>query len=277
MKQTPKVIALYGPKRSGKDTIADMMAQALGPDLTERVAFATAVRDTVASAFGVPRAWFHRVSTDGATKEEPMVELRGRSPRDLLVETGCMYRDHVDPLHWCRTLSERYRNFLGDTLIVTDCRFRNEAQYLQEHMGAVVVGVFRPEAWSPFADNDRAAKAVYDGFDRAVDTVIVNNGDLDALRTTVERTVNALDPFAAGTLVRMRHNPDTIARLEYGPDQEGNFLCYVRSDVGVKRHLTVHRSELIQRTRFHVADPGNPMFLEGPYAAQSFRDVLDKD
>lgn len=252
----PRIIALYGPKRSGKDTVADLLKQrGYSP-----VAFATPVRAAVAAAYGLPYLDFMDLSSDGATKEVPCPELFGRDPRTALVDMGCHFRDQVDQLHWAKVLKRRVDADPHKRFIVTDCRFLNEADFVREQLGGVVLGVFRPETWDPGEHNDRAEAAVYDSWNRAVDAVVVNNGDLDDLRHLVKRM--GLPTFAPGTKVAARWNRYTTLKVEAPMDDEFNVRCRERRSSTVSWLGNYCRTNLVAKPFLHVAESADMSFRE---------------
>lgn len=279
------LICLYAPKESGKTTVADILED-LG---YVPIAFADPVRDGVAAAFGLDRDWFREVSSNQATKEVPLDVLGGRTPREVLVQFGMFFRDEVAHDHWATVAVRRIQALRdsGAPVVVTDCRFENEAQAVQS-IGGIVVGICRPATWRANGDLDRAEAAVYSGWKRVVDTVLVNNGDLEELKeafTTQARTTFTDDRrpaheqplfhgFARGDWVRLRHG-GTVVQLMSNQDDEGYFHGrYQRTEVvqgarspsrAVTEHTgTFHRSELAARFPHLPAVPEDDSFLDLP-------------
>ena len=120
--------------------------------------------------------------------------LGGLTPRAALVKFGMFFRDHVNVNHWADVAVRRIKALVaeGKRVVVTDCRFMNEAQAVQD-IGGVVVGVCRPDTWTGRTDDqDRAEAAVYDGWDRVVDVTLVNNGTLPDLVFKVRDAVGSV-------------------------------------------------------------------------------------
>ena len=178
----PDVICLYAPKASGKGTAADVLIGEYG---YTPFAFADAVRDATAAAYGLDRDWFRRVSTDHATKEQPYTVLGGRTPRESLIALGMHFRD-LDKNHWLDVGKRAIKEHLdaGRKVVITDARFENEAVGVRDTFGAVVVGIRREATWLPEADNGPAEAAVYAGWHEG-DRIITNDGSIDELREKV--------------------------------------------------------------------------------------------
>ncbi len=227
------IICLFAPKESGKTTVADLIVRrGYVP-----IAFADPVRDGVAAAFGLDRDWFREVSSNQNTKEIPLDELGGRTPREMLVQFGMYFRDEVSETHWADVAVRRIQDTRarGRRVVVTDCRFENEAQAVQ-NIGGIVIGIQRPESWKPNTQ-DRAEAAVYSGWNRVVDLVLHNDGDLEQLTDAV-RDLSA-QTFRSGDQARLRNGGEPVGLLK-NMDDEGYFLARY---LGV-RTGTFHRSEL---------------------------------
>jgi hypothetical protein len=199
---------LYGPKESGKGTVADYFVKTHG---YQPLAFADALRDAVAGAYGLDRAWFRELSEDHSTKETPQPALNGLTPRQALIDVGTFYRDNVDVDHWARVALRRVAQLLnqGASVVVTDCRFANEAAAMA-HAGGIVVGMYREDRWNPDAA-DTADAAVYRGWADSVDAVIINNRTPADLTRAVDRMVNAsgfFQDFKPGCFVRVWNAAD---------------------------------------------------------------------
>lgn len=210
MNNANRLVCLYGPKRSGKGTVADLLvAEGYTP-----VACADPVRNATAAAYGLDLDWFRELSTNHETKEVPRAELNGRTPRDVLIDIGMYFRNNVNRDHWSQVARVTIERILrrGGKVVLTDCRFANEATMVQD-MGGLVVGVCRPETWAPGPDLDKAEAAVYAGWDDVVDLTIGNAGTLDDLHNTVKALISeagrnkrpALQTFEVGDIVGFRH------------------------------------------------------------------------
>lgn len=178
-----RLIGLAGKARSGKDTVADMLA-ARG---FERYAFAQPLKQGVRAMFGLTEA-----HTDGEWKEDVLPWL-GRSPRYLMQTLGTEWgRQLVAEDVWLRLAQKRLDDMREDAvctfgrcrgLVISDVRFDNEAEWVRDQ-GGEVWHIARPEAQA-VADHASEAGVFYDP---CRDQEIYNASSLSDL----ERAVGAM-------------------------------------------------------------------------------------
>jgi hypothetical protein len=168
MKKT-HLIGLSGPAGCGKDTVADLLVTHCG---FTKVAFADALRAEICNAWRIDPLDLTRRDT----KETPvkrlalmhctdygfvgrMIVLQQRSgievdleaplsPRQVLQRWGTEYRRADDPRYWVSALSLRISYLLNQRLatgiVITDCRFANEADMARHAHGGLLWQVKRP-------------------------------------------------------------------------------------------------------------------------------------
>lgn len=176
-----KLIGLTGPAGSGKDSVADVLCRDHG---FVRYEFARPLKAMLA-AIGVD-------ANDRATKELPH-PLFGKSPRRMAQTLGTEWmRELVNANGWLLLAGEFIRSHewsadrhLGDArIVITDCRFQNEAAFIAERDG-VIWHIDRPGV-APVA-----AHSSEDGLERLPgDLVIPNRGTLDDLAVLVANAVS---------------------------------------------------------------------------------------
>lgn len=118
-----RVIMLTGPKRSGKNALADAIGDHLesGGVALRQVAFADPMRWAV-DAIGLPRR------STREDKDLPCAELGGKPGRDLLLALGALARG-MSPSFWVDHMIRRLDALEVEDpspVIVTDARFANE-------------------------------------------------------------------------------------------------------------------------------------------------------
>ena len=122
------IIALSGKKKSGKNTVAKLIAAATNLSCKE-YAFADALKSEVARACGVSTAY---------------IEQNKDSFRLILQGWGTDFkRNLVDKDYWVKELNKQLLQCTADIAIITDVRFMNEFKYLNS-AGAVLVRISRP-------------------------------------------------------------------------------------------------------------------------------------
>lgn len=182
-----KLIALTGLHGAGKDTVADALP-------ARKLAFADVLYREVAKAWGVEE----HVLRCRETKEKPKQRLcimdcedEGftdsvfdemwsvpRSPRQILQWWGD-YRRAQDPGYFVRRAADMVDQMTrnGAPVVITDCRFPNEARMVRQ-LGGQIWQVVRPGHEPPRTGH--ASETTGDEF--APDVVIRNAGSLEDLR-----------------------------------------------------------------------------------------------
>lgn len=121
---TPLIIALAGPARSGKDTVADHLVK---HHQLQSMAFADPIRAMLAEGFDL---WAHHFQE---LKEEPLPWLN-ISPRRLLQTLGTEWGRSLHPDIWVLLMQRRLDDYAGpeDRIVITDVRFENEAYWVRQ-------------------------------------------------------------------------------------------------------------------------------------------------
>lgn len=124
-----KLIGITGRKRSGKDTVADMIIKQLAPKVVIKIGFADALKEEVAKATG---------------KSRDFIETNKSHFRLILQGWGTDFRRELDGKnYWINKLGVKILALENvDMVIVPDVRFLNEAQFINE-AGGMVIGVTR--------------------------------------------------------------------------------------------------------------------------------------
>jgi len=127
------VIAVSGKKGSGKDLFYTFAKARVG---AKRVAFADYLKHLARQLFKLSVE-----QTDGKQKEEPTEYVRdgkALTPREILIDLGRWFRS-VDPGFWYKKAFEIINGMNhGTIVVVTDMRFKNEADYIKEQGGYLV-------------------------------------------------------------------------------------------------------------------------------------------
>jgi hypothetical protein len=182
----PRLVVLSGRAGHGKDAVAGLLEHGHG---FSRLAFAAPLKDGLAALFGIPRAHF-----DDTELKERAVEPWGRSPRELMQWLGTdVLRAEVDDQFFLARMEISLDELMarGRDIVVSDCRFDNEARFL--------VG--------------RAAARAY-----SFDVCRVDAGDRLGKRAAVLRGATAAHITEAGLdpalVTRVVDNNGTFAELE---------------------------------------------------------------
>mgnify|MGYP005728019407 CR=1 FL=1 len=131
-----KVIALTGPKRVGKTTVANAISDNVDR-VVQIMSFADPMR-LMLQAIGVRSD----LMLDQNMKETPIAGL-GKSARQLLQTLGTEWgREMVAEDIWLWAMDKRVQQAKYDgakIIIIDDCRFDNEAKWIEQQGGSVIL------------------------------------------------------------------------------------------------------------------------------------------
>jgi hypothetical protein len=126
------LIGIAGPKRSGKTTLAEGLCKVFS---LEHHSFAGPIRAFVANILG------YTLEGLELRKEEPVVWLDGKTPRQLMQTVGTEWgRVTVHDDLWVRSLLARVP---AEGAVISDVRFPNEAEAILA-AGGIVIQLSRP-------------------------------------------------------------------------------------------------------------------------------------
>lgn len=179
---TPNLIAICGVAGSGKSTVQQYLSDYHGFRAHD---FAMPLKTAAQLLTGMNP---HRDPADPEARER-RDPFWGRSPRQFLQDFGQGMRNLFGQDFWLKVWRQRYDALPpGSRVVVTDCRYENEVQFLRER-GAVILGVERPGAAErlPPATLAHSSEQMALYKLRAVcDTVLVNDTTIFSLCFKVE-------------------------------------------------------------------------------------------
>jgi hypothetical protein len=160
------LIGISGKKRSGKDTVYELIAKASSKRV-RRYAFADALKKEVSKACGV-------------TPEE--IEQNKDRFRLILQGWGTEFRRSIDQEYWTEQLRKTLKtaHLHCDVAVVTDVRFKNEAELVKE-LGGKLIRVHRPGNNSADLHPSEIEMDSYEGYDWSIS----NDGSLGDLEKKV--------------------------------------------------------------------------------------------
>jgi hypothetical protein len=175
-----KIVGIAGPARSGKDTLATMLILEAGEGA--HMSFASPIREFIANLLNVPL----EALQDGPYKEEPLPELGGKSPRQLMQTLGTEWgREMVDPDLWIKVAEWKLKAlqesmFPPKVVVFSDVRFENEAEMIRR-LGGVIVHIRRPGVRTVAAHVSEKGVSNW-----ATDWNVSNHAGLDELRQAAQ-------------------------------------------------------------------------------------------
>lgn len=208
------LIGLCGHAGAGKDTSCEILSE-LFKD-TWGQAFAYPLKDAAAIAFGIPQSHFYDVSL-----KEETDPFWGVSPRKIAQFLGTeFFRDGIHKLlpqdcdgrdFWIRRLLklleasqeelEETENSTaqvayeeGDTIIITDCRFQNELNFIYDN-GGYVIHISRDASRGAVGISGHSSEAISTlTFNPERTFLCENNGTVYDLKKALE-TISLSIPF----------------------------------------------------------------------------------
>jgi hypothetical protein len=187
------IIGLAGFKGSGKDTVAAYLIKEHG---FERKAFADPLKRSVAALFDIPFADVDKLKNDndirvaigrykGGGETDYPFNYGSQSFREVLQRYGTeAHRDVFGQDFWLDYTLPVQGFYPGRAIVVTDVRFKNEAERVRE-LGGFLWFIDRPLV---FPDHDLHASEL---FPFEVDANISNMGTLEELYERVEQALSA--------------------------------------------------------------------------------------
>lgn len=183
-----KLIAIVGRAGSGKSTIADALVRVHG---FQRTAFAAALKAEVASTLRISRLGgslpsditdlMQLLRNDGDVN--PFRKPTSANMRKLLQWWGTEYRRAKDSSYWLRQLDLASWE-VDDKIVIDDCRFQNEADFVRALGGEVWAVTGRQAEGIPQHASETEQDAI------AADKLILNFGTLDDLYASIEQALN---------------------------------------------------------------------------------------
>lgn len=156
------IIGISGKSGSGKDTLANILKGAYPEMNFQHIAFADKVKVIAGELLSVGSSQF-----ENREYKESWVEDLNISVRGILQAIGDGLRDKIHPDIWLIALQKRINPSLN--YLVTDCRYKNEAEAIKK-MGGIMVYIDRYASfneWSELAyineksDDDEAISKEY--------------------------------------------------------------------------------------------------------------------
>jgi hypothetical protein len=172
------VIGLSGYASSGKDTVAQFLIEEHG---FEKIAFADPIRNMLLAMNPIVHGVQLKELVDeygwDLAKQRPEV-------RHYLQVLGYSARINIDPEVWVRAAFRKLNNEAYSKYVITDVRFRNEAEAIKHIKGHM----WRVERPNESAVNDHVSEWELDTY--TFDEVLGNDGTLEELKFLVTTLVN---------------------------------------------------------------------------------------
>ena len=198
MSNMPKIIAICGAKRSGKDVLADYLVKKYN---YERLAFADPLKLTVKNLFNFDDDQLGIGEDKGTDKKDIIDERWGITPRAALQFFGTeIMQEKIQEL-----LPNIKRNFFANTLknhienaeegkkfVISDLRFIHEYDMLANlsniaHKDKMIIRVIRPSKNRIREQEPHISEVEYTNI--PYDIIMINNGSIDEYINRFEKLI----------------------------------------------------------------------------------------
>jgi len=187
------LIGLKGYKGVGKDTVADYYVERY--DFV-KVAFADKMKEAVANLFGIPIHWVDEyknpelhawVGLSGGDADELGSRIkRSMDWREFLQRFGTeMGRNTFGQNFWVKQLLYSERVLSLEHVVISDCRFANEAQAIRQ-AGGKIMEIVRPGYESDGHPSEQPLPT------ELIDFRIQNSGDLHHLLASAKTVLEKI-------------------------------------------------------------------------------------
>lgn len=184
-----KLIGLTGYARSGKDTVAQLIVDAVGGG-TEVTSFAQPMKSFCAEVFGFDFDQLYGDKRDTPDPRWTRPDGTPLTPRYALQTLGTEWGRNCDPDIWVKAGLRRAANSPSDVVVFTDVRFLNEAKAIRK-AGGELWRVRRGDQPQPHAHSSEA-EIWSEAMGLLATQEISNNGTLDDLAWNVRRALEGL-------------------------------------------------------------------------------------
>ena len=171
IKGKPALIGFSGKARSGKDTAGKYLVDKYR---FVRYSFAQPLKDGAKAMFNL---------TDEQIKnKEQVIEPWGKSPRELYQLLGTDVARSIDLRVWIKNAEMFIKKRAGLSVVITDVRFSNEAEWIRKQGGVVIYLESKTRGI-----NDGTGHASENGLSGDdVDVYIENDGTINQLYEKIE-------------------------------------------------------------------------------------------
>ena len=172
------VIAVCGPRLSGKDTVADILSKLLG---YKKTPLAEALKEEYAELHDIP---ISVVYDQGPEKEQHRMGL---------ITLGAVRRIQ-DIEWWCSAVKNKNEN---ESIILSDLRYKNEIGYFVEHSDNFIlirigakVDTLRERGWKASPSDKDKSETSQELFKE--DFIVYNNGTMEDLEEQLVKVIDSI-------------------------------------------------------------------------------------
>lgn len=187
------LIGICGRARSGKDTFAKMLGEALFDATGQRyvlMAYGNELKLRVQRDFDLSFDQLWGDDKELEDKRYPKKDGGFWSGREILQFMGTECFRAVDNNFWVKQLFDKIDEKEYENVIITDVRFPNEADPVVDKKG-FVIKIVRSDRQS-IHGTTHASETSMDNYERSEIIEIINDGDLNDLRVAANQLVKSI-------------------------------------------------------------------------------------
>lgn len=169
------LIGILGKKGSGKDTCADYMVSKYN---FKKISFATPLKTALISIFNLNH---NQLYGDEKESEDKYWDIE---PRKLMQYFGTdLMRNKYDKNIWLKSISLWLDKNKGNNIVIPDCRFQNEVDFILENNGIVI----KIDRYDEIKDNHISENEINEI--KNYTYCIKNNDTLDKLYSNLDKYI----------------------------------------------------------------------------------------
>lgn len=184
-----KLIGLHGKAGCGKSTVGDYLTKSQD---AIQLSFALPLKLAATELFAISFDYFENQDL----KNQKLLEWPEYTPREILQKLGTEgMRNLFGENFWIKRMNLEIETnvYDGDLVVITDCRFQNEVDYIKDN-GGIVIHLTRAGADGKVGIQNHASEAELD-FSTFTDSNYVrvsNDGTIHKLYENIDHIVNHL-------------------------------------------------------------------------------------
>ena len=169
--------------RTGKSTSAAHLKSKYGLNKVIEESFAAKLKDIVKDLYKLTEE-----HVEGSLKNTPVEYCDGMTPREILQKVGVYHRE-INPNVWVDSVFNRIVSLENKLIIITDCRFPNEAERIKKE-GGILIRIDRINREGVLNENHISDVALNDY--KSWDFIIDNNSSFENLYGQLDNIMTVL-------------------------------------------------------------------------------------
>ncbi len=172
-----RLLIICGRKRSGKDTVADIICSKYETDkyTINRLALATCLKEIFTETFNLS------IDKLDQMKNNNLIFVNNIKMRDCIINFGETIKNRINKNIWCEMVEKKLDN--NKINIITDMRYEHEYMYFLKY-NPIIIKIEREH--TEIIENENEIEQLKYNY------LIKNNSNLDSLKTTVNKILDTI-------------------------------------------------------------------------------------